>query len=686
MGEKLELLSSPIRVGSLTLRNHMMTTSMGPGKGYITMDGKPTQRLLNYLEERSAGGMGLICQTISPWKRSTEVRHPLVIGCEEGDIPELKKMADAVHKHGGLIVAQPWCVHLWNPGDGRPEENYGPSDKSWREPPYKVMSIDDIAVLRKQIANCALLCKKAGFDGVEVMAGVGGILNRFLSLATNNRTDEYGGSLENRARLTLEVIRDVKEACGEDYTVLVRWSPVEFVEGGTQDPSEYFDFIPMLEQAGCDLHNLSIGWHETSIPLTIKDVPDGYWSWVSEKVKSVAKKPVATAYRETDPVVMEKILQEGKADMIAGLRYNIADPAFAKKVMDGAHEKINRCVGCCRCLDDVLGQGKPLNYCSVNPHLGEELDRPLFEEKAARQKRVAVVGAGMAGIAAAVAASERGHDVTLYERGPRIGGAVVLSAVFSPTYERISKRCADILADHPGIKVRLNTEVTRELMEKERPDAVIVAVGGNAMSLDVPGSTGKNVVQSHAILEMVNGIPSQSTGAFNAFMYTAGSVFLKRFYTPDLARWALGFMHWPIGKSMVIVGGGLPGCELAREMMQHGREITIVDDHKKIGWDVGSSDKFHIKTAFKKADNVTLKMLSKVKSIDSEGAVIVNEDGAEERISAKSVVIALGFEKNMTLGEALKGVVDEVYMVGDCAEPARMADATKQGYRAGCRV
>lgn len=686
MGEKLELLASPIEVGSLTLRNHMMTTSMGPGKGYITMDGKPTQRLLNYLEERASGGMGLICQTISPWKRSTEVRHPLVIGSDENDIPELKKMADAVHKHGGLIVAQPWCVHLWNPCDGRPETTYGPSEKAWREPPYTPMSLEDIQIFRKQIANCAFLCKKAGFDGVEVMAGVGGIMNRFLSLATNNRTDGYGGSLENRARLTLEVIRDVKKACGEDYTVLVRWSPVEFVEDGTRDPSEYFDFVPMLEDAGCDLHNLAIGWHETSIPLTTKDVPDGYWAWVSERIKTVAKKPVATAYRETDPYVMEKILKEGKADLVAGLRYNIADPAFAKKVMEGNQDKINRCVGCCRCLDDVLGKGKPLNYCSVNPHLGEELDKPLFESKSPRRKRVAVVGAGMAGVAAAVTADERGHDVTLYEKGPRIGGAVVLSAVFSPTYERIVARLEQILADHPNIKIRLNTNVTKGLLEAERPDAVIVAVGGNAMSLDVPGADGKNTVQSHAILEMVNGNPPKSTGAFNKLMYWGGSIFLKHFYTPDFARWALGFMKWPIGKSMVVIGGGLPGCELAREMLKHGREITIVDDHKKIGWDVGSSDKFHIKSEFKKASNVTLKMLSKVKKIEPDGAVIVNEEGIEEKIFAKSVIIALGFEKNMELGESLKGVVDEVYMVGDCAEPARMADATKQGYRAGCRV
>lgn len=686
MGDSFKLLCSPIQVGSLTLRNRMISTSMGPGHGYITPDGKPTQRLLNFLEERSAGGLAVICQTIAPWRRSTEVRHPLVTGADESDLPELRRMVEAVHKHGGLIVAQPWAVHLWDPGDGRPETTYGPGPKAWREPPYTTMTIEDIQTLRRQLKNCAKLCQEAGFDGVEVMAGVGGILNRFLSLATNDRTDEYGGSLENRARLTLECIRDVKEACGEDYMVFVRWSPVEYVEGGIQNVEDSFAFAKMLDEAGCDLHNLMIGWHETSIPLTTKDIPDGYWSFVSEKIKQQVTKPVATAYRETDPVVMERILEEGKADIIAGLRYVIADPNFARKTCEGRAHQIDRCVGCCRCLDDVLGKGRPLNYCSVNPRLGEELDIPLYGEKCANSgKTVLVAGAGMAGIHAALAASARGHKVKLVEKGPRIGGALVLSSVFSPTYERILGRYADQLAADPNISIQLNTEVTADYVRQENPDAVIVAVGGNAMDLDVPGADGKNVLQSHYILEMVNGHAPKSRGALNRIMYKGASLALPYMYSPALARWALGNFPWPLKKRIAIIGGGLPGCELGREMMHHGRQIDIIDDHKKIGFDVGSSDRFHVLSDFKKADNVRLHPLSTVKSID-EGGVVVVEDGTERRIEADSVVVALGFSPNMALADELGEVVEELYAVGDCADPARMADAVKQGYRAGCRV
>ncbi|MBR3257501.1 MAG: FAD-dependent oxidoreductase, partial [Eggerthellaceae bacterium] len=671
MDKTFALLGSPIRVGSLVLKNRMISTSMGPGKGYITPEGKPTQRLLNFLEERAEGGLAVICQTISPWKRSTEVRHPLVIGSDETDLPELRKMADAVHKYGSLIVGQPWCVHLWNPEDGRPEENYGPGPKSWREPPYRVMSIEDIQTLKRQVINCSVLLKKAGFDGVEVMAGVGGILNRFLSLATNDRTDEYGGSLENRARLTLEVIRGVKEACVEDYPVFVRWSPVEYVDGGIQNVEDSFEFAKMLEEAGCDLHNLMIGWHESSIPLTTKDVPDGYWAKISEKIKTVATKPVATAYRETDPYVMEEILQTGKADVIAGLRYVIADPAFARKVCEGKPAEINRCVGCCRCLDDVLGKGLPLNYCSVNPHLGEDLDTPLYGDPAKMRKNVVVVGAGMAGVNAAVAASRRGHEVTLYEKGPRIGGSVVLSSVFSPTYERITRYYEQLLADNPAIKVVLKTEATKEMLEQLQPDAVVVAVGGDAMPLEVPGADGKNVLQSHAILEMMNGRMPECKGAGNKIMFAGASLVLPHIYSPKLARWALKNMRWPLKKSIAIIGGGLPGCELGREMMKNNREIAIIDDHKKIGWDVGSSDRFHVTSAFKKAENVSLYPLSKVKRIDTDGVQIANEAGEEQKICAKSVVIALGLHDNLALAESLKETIPELYVIGDCAMPAR---------------
>lgn len=680
-------LSTPIKVGKLTLKNRMMTTSMSPGHGYVNDNGEPTVRMLNYLEERAAGEMALICQTVSFFYRKPELGHPLPYAYNDSHLESLKKMANSVQKHGGLLIGQPWAVHDWKPSDEDEEKPWGPSEAVILKgmTPFTTMTKEHIEILKKQLVQCSLTLQKAGWDGVEVMAGVGGILNRFISPATNNRTDEYGGSLENRCRLTVEVIQAIREACGEDFPILVRWSPLEYVKGLKEGHGieESLKVVPILEKAGADLHNLAIGWHESSVPLTTKDIPDGHWSWVSEKIKTVAAIPVATGYRETDPVVMEKILKDDRADIIAGLRYNIADPDFAKKVVENRPEDINKCICCCRCLDDVVSQGKALEYCGVNPRLGPELDEPL--KKSVKAKNVMVIGSGPAGLSAAKTAAERGHNVTIYERGPRLGGCLVMSAIFSPSYERLNDYYKTIIKKNPKIKVKLNTTVTPILVEKVKPDAVIVAVGGHPIPLDVPGSKGGNVVQSHDFLEMLNGRAPKKPGVFNKVMWNSGSVFLKYIYTPGLARTFMTYSPWPLKKRIAVIGGGLPGCELGKELKDH-RQLTIFEERKKIGWDVGGSDRFHIVNGFKKSPNVTLEPLTKIKSISKKGVTAVREDNTEFFTPADTVAVTLGFEQNLTLADAVKKKAKEVYVVGDCINPARMADATKAGYVAACKL
>lgn len=680
---QFSLLGSPIKIGNRNLKNKMITTSMSPGHGYVSDDGKPTKRMLNYLKERAAGQTALICQTVAFFYRRPGTGHPLPFAYNDSHLDGLKQMAEAVQKHGGLLVGQPWAVHDWKPTDEEDEKPWGPSEtvilKGMR--PFTPMEKEHIEIFKRQLVQCSLTLQKAGWDGVEVMAGVGGIINRFISPATNNRNDEYGGSLENRCRLAVEVIQAIRAACGPNFLVLVRWSPVEYVKAIKEGHGieESLKVAPILEKAGMDLHNLAVGWHESSVPLTTKDIPDGHWSWISKKIKTVTKKPVATGYRETDPFVMEKILEQNKADLIAGLRYSIADPEFPKKVMEDRPEDINKCICCCRCLDDVVSQGKALEYCGVNPRLGPELEVSI--QKAKKTKNVMVVGSGPAGLSAAVTASKRGHNVTIYERGPRVGGCLVMSAIFSPSYERLNQYYKTYLEKHPEIKVKLKKTVTPELVERVKPDAVILAIGGHPISIDIPGSQGKNVVQSHDFLEMLNGKPPKKTGLVNKFMWNAGSVFLKYFYTPDLARKFMGMSTWPLGRRIAVIGGGLPGCELGKEMMKHNRELDIFEERKKIGWDVGGSDRFHITSSFKKSPQVNLHTLTKVKEITDKGVKAIDSEGKEVFAEVDTVAVTLGFEQNLELAKVLKGKVKEVYTIGDCNYPARMADATKAGYR-----
>lgn len=682
---KLSHLCSPIKVGNLTLKNRMITTSMAPGKGYATEDGQPTPLFLEYLEERAAGGLALILQSVTFFpKNSQDVEGVKIAAYKEEHIPGLQSASDVVHKHGSLLAGQAISLHKWRKNVEDPLEQWGPSDVRLMKnsPPVRVMTQEDIHIFTEQLVQCAKTLKAGGWDAIEVLSGVGSTLSRFMSPATNKRTDEYGGSLENRCRFTVECIQAIRAACGPEFPVLVRWSPIDFIEGGNE-LQDAMKIVPLLEKAGAAYHNLQVGWHESSIPLTTKQVPDGHWSYISAEIKKAATIPVVTAYRETDPVIMEKIIAEGKADLIGGARYSIADPEFARKVAEDRIEDISMCLCCCRCLDDVVSRGLGLEYCSVNPRLGPELMNSA--ERTKKPKKVLIAGSGPGGLAAAVTAYRLGHDVTVYERGPRIGGCLTMSAIFNPMYERLTRYYKTILRKNPQIKIRLNTPVTAGLVEREKPDAVIIAVGGHPKDLKVSGTQGGNIVRSHDFLELLNGKPPQKPGLINKFMWNAGSVFLRFFYSPGLIK-RLMIMPWPFGKRVAIIGGGLPGCELASEFLHTNREMMISDENKKLAYNVSPSERFHVMSAFKKTPQVKMEPSTKVQAITEKGVKLRGAEGEEFFYEADTVAITLGFEENMELAGKLRGKVPILKIVGDCQVPARMPDATKAGYRAAMEI
>ncbi|MDR1604016.1 MAG: FAD-dependent oxidoreductase [Gracilibacteraceae bacterium] len=688
MTEQFPFLSAPLRLRNRVLKNRLLTTSMSPGRGYVDMDGTVQPRFIHYLEERARGQVALICQTVAMFPRHPDQHehlYPLPIAFAAADLPNLRRMAEAVHRHSGLLVGQLYAVHDWKAAAEDREEPWGPSDVPLlkNSPPIRVMSKEDIAVFRRQMRHSALLLQEAGWDGVEVMAGVGGVMNRFLSRATNRREDEYGGSLQNRVRLTTEVIRDLRAACGEDFIITVRWSPVEYIKDG-HEIEDSLAVVPYLEEAGMDLHNLAVGWHESSVPLTTKDVPDGHWAWIAAKIKAVARLPVAQGYRMTDPRVMEEILRRGRADVIGGLRYNLADPEFPRKIMENRPGEIKRCISCCRCIDDAVSSGRPLNFCGVNPRLGPELDEP---PPPAAPRKVIVVGSGPAGLAAAQTAFERGHQVTVYERGPRPGGCLLLSSVFSPTYELLLQYYRQYLAAHPAIQVHCGTPFTPELLRRSEADAVIVAVGGSPIPLRVPGAERDNVVQSHDFLDLLNGRPPRKSGLGHRFMWRSGALFLRLCYTPALARKFMARVSWPLGRRLTVVGGGLPGCELTKEMMKHEREITLLEEGRRIGHDVGGSERFLMISAFRRAANVRLEPLSRVTAVTETGVAVAREDGTVFTVAADTVAVTLGFTANQELARRLRQTGSgPVYEAGDCLEPARIADATKAGYLAALKI
>jgi 2,4-dienoyl-CoA reductase (NADPH2) len=578
------------------------------------------------------------------------------------------------------LVGQALSLHSWKRKATDSLEQWGPSDvrllKSSGE--VKAMTCEDIQEFTRQVVSCAKILQASGWDGIEVIAGVGSTLSRFMSKKTNLRTDEYGGSIENRCRATTDLIKAIKQECGSEYPVLVRWSPVDFLEGGNEI-EDALQIAPLLEQAGANWHNLQIGWHESPVPLTTKAIPDGHWSYISAKIKGVAHVPVVTGYRETDPVIMEEIIASGKADLIGGARYMIADPEFAKKVTEGRPEDINMCICCCRCLDDVVSRGLGLRYCGVNPRLGKELEEPL--RQCETPKKVLIVGSGPAGLSAAVTAYKRGNFVTIYERGPRIGGCVNMAAIFSPLYERLVNTYTTFLEKNPDIQIRFNTPATQEVVRQLNPDVIIVASGGKAQGIDVPGIMQDNVVKSHDFMELLNGKTPRKHGMLSKFMWFGGSVFMKMFFSPRRVRNMLS-LKWPFGKRVGIIGGGMPGCELALMLIENKREVIVIEEKKKVGFDVGPSERFHVTSALKNSPRSMMEPLTKVQRISGKAIHVIQEDGTDKCFDVDTIAITLGFDKSPEFFEQLEMSAEIVQGVGDCIEPARIADATKAGYLA----
>lgn len=297
-----------------------------------------------------------------------------------------------------------------------------------------------------------------------------------------------------------------------------------------------------------------------------------------------------------------------------------------------------------------------------------------------------VIGSGPAGLSAALTAGKMGHDVTLFERGPRIGGCLVLSSVFSPMYERLLKYYKAVLPQYKNVKIKLNHKVTADTVKKFAPDAVIVAVGGDTVNGDMPGTDGKNVIMSHDLLELLNGRPPQKPGIVNKIMWNAGYVFLHFIYTPQLVSFALKLPSpWPIGKKVAIVGGGLPGCEMGMKLTGGWRDMKIFEE-SKIGYDVGSSERFIVRNTFKKADDVEMHEKNKVVSITDSGVYAVDENGVENFYPADTVAVTLGFKENRELYDQIKDLAPKVFIVGDANEAKRMPDATKAGYRAAMQI
>ncbi|MCG6535373.1 MAG: FAD-dependent oxidoreductase, partial [Syntrophales bacterium LBB04] len=406
----------------------------------------------------------------------------------------------------------------------------------------RAMTAEDIEEVQEAMAKGALRALKAGFDYIEIMAGGSYLIGEFLSPITNHRTDEYGGPIENRMRFGLEVIAKVRATIGKGFAMGIRVSGHDFVKGGHTNLESAL-FCQAAEKAGVDAINVTGGWHETMVPQISSDVPPGAYVYLARAIKEKVKVPVFASNRLGDPVVAEKVLRSGAADMICWGRPLIADPDLPNKVKTGRINERVPCIGCNQgCLDSLFSDHSV--WCTLNPRAGREEESPIREAEV--KKRIVVAGGGPGGLQFALTARQRGHEVTLYEKEEKLGGQVNLighipgKEEFPEAVKSLEKR-----AERAGVRIKLGTALIREMVEKERPDLLIVASGARPAGIDVPGIDRPTV--------------------FNAWDILNGSV-------PE------------IGEQVVIVGGGAIGCEtalfLAKRDVPDDRTFTFLAYHE----------------------------------------------------------------------------------------------------------
>ncbi|WP_417313058.1 FAD-dependent oxidoreductase [Ectopseudomonas khazarica] len=665
-------LLAPLDLGFTTLKNRTLMGSMHTG-----LEEKPGgfERMAAYFAERARGGVGLmVTGGIGPNEEGGVYAGAAKLSTPE-EADKHKVVTQAVHEAGGKICMQ--ILHAgryaYSPKSVAPSAIQAPIN------PFKPRELDEEGI-EKQIAdfvNCAALAQQAGYDGVEVMGSEGYFINQFLVAHTNHRTDRWGGSFENRMRLPVEIVRRVREAVGSDFIIIYRLSMLDLVEGGsTWD--EIVLLAKAIEQAGATLINTGIGWHEARIPTIATKVPRAAFTKVTAKLKGEVSIPLITTNRINTPEVAEQVLAEGDADMVSMARPFLADPDFVNKAAEGRADEINTCIGCNQaCLDHTFG-GK-LTSCLVNPRACHETELNYIPTTTV--KKIAVVGAGPAGLAASTVAAERGHAVTLFDAAGEIGGQFNVAKRVPGKEEffetlRYFKRKLETT----GVDVRLNTRVSVDDLVAGGFDDIILATGIAPRTPEIPGIDHPKVIgYLDAVLER------KPVGQKVAVIGAGGIGFdVSEFITHQGTATSLDreafWKEWGIDTALE-ARGGVAGIEAHPHPA--ARQVFLLQRKKsKVGDGLGKTTGWIHRTGLK---NKNVQMLNSVEyvRIDDAGLHIRIAAGEEQVLPVDTVIVCAGQDPLRELQDGLQHAGQRVHLVGgaDVAAELDAKRAINQGSR-----
>lgn len=706
MSNPFSPLLQPGRIGNLELRNRIVMAPMG--SNFAETDGTCGERIQAYYEARAKGGAGLLTMGVCSVAFPYGTGEPFQVGVSRDDfIPGLAAVAERVHRHGAKIALQ---LHhggktaaldraqgreIWVPSIPKmaksdimaaitPEElatfiGIGPHPVRMR-----VMDKADIAQMVEWFAAAALRAKQAGFDGLEIHGAHTYVLAGFLSAYYNQRDDEYGGPLENRARLLLEVLRAVKERVGADFPVWVRLDSEELHTPGGITLADAIATAKMCEAAGADAISVSAYATMTSgVAFTEAPIPQKPAAYVSNAaaIKQALTIPVITAGR-IEPALAAKAITEGQFDFVAMARKMLADPEIPIKLERNRPQDIRPCIYCYACVSEIFVNRRV--KCAVNAQTGHEFEAPIVP--AATPGHVLVVGGGPGGMEAARVAALRGHRVTLVERSDRLGGTLFFAALAYPENGKLLDYLVEQVKQLP-IEVKLSTEANAALVAQLKPDTIVVANGARRAAPAIPGAAQKHVWSGDELRRLMTGdradeIAKAKLNLAERTMFKAGG--MLRVTDSTQALQSLSKLWMPLGNKVVIVGGGLVGLELAEFLLARGRQVTVLEPGNHAGRELSIVRRWRV------LDNVTshgaLHLKAAVREITGDAVLWTDAEGAEQRTPADSVVLAIGAEADDSLATALSLGGVPVQRIGDCAGVNYIEGAMNDGNRVGRTV
>ena len=689
---KYEILSSPMKIGTCEIKNRIVLPPMLMGFGHF--DGKPTEKMIEYYEERAKGGCGLIMTEITRVNDQTGAgAFAQLAVSHDYHIEPLREMAKRIQRHGakffvqlhhpgrqniGLLVGTvPLSIKLEEMTKGlygkllyklTPavgplliENNIVPSSvaPSKCETAYfaggrvRQLRYKEIKALEKQFIDGAVRVFKAGCDGVELHAAHGYLLQQFLSPVTNQRTDEYGGSPENRMRFLLNILRGIKKECGKDFPVVVRLSVDECYEKIGQPGKGYtlvdgVKIAKALEENGADAIDVSSAGYDTfNYWLEPVSFECGWRKYMAKAIKEAVSIPVLAANLIRSPEQAEKQLQDGIQDFVSLGRPQIADPHWANKALSG-EGTIKRCICCLNCIESMQTNAYLGSHgeCSVNPFVGHEGQALKINGNG---RKIVVIGAGPAGLAASEILAKRGFDVTLFEKNEKAGGQILLAAA-PPKKDKTAWFIEDAVnaCKENGVKILLGTPASAEAIKEINPFKIIVATGSKPIRPDFPGnSDGSNILTFEDVLN--------------------GSVI-------------------PENKNVAVIGSGMTGLETAHALTENGCKVTVVEMAKEIAPGTWMQHKDDVLPHLEKAGTKFL-LGEKLCEIGNDYIITENVKSKNKlKTNVDYVVLSLGSRPDKSITDELKNNGYSFVTIGDCNKVGRIADATKEAYKAALSI